>query len=50
MDFLRFSKFGQIGTKTSSGQGKSLFKELVVGKFTTVWEGAKKTLNLDKPT
>ena len=45
MDFLRFSKFGQIGKKTSSGQGKSLFKELVVGKFTIVLVRAKKTLN-----
>ena len=50
MDLIRFSKFGQISIKTSSGQLKSLFMEHVVGKFTIVWEKAKKTLNLDKPT
>ena len=45
MTLLRFSKFGQIGKKTRKGQRKSLFKELVVGKFTVARVTAKKTLD-----
>ena len=52
MTLLRFSKFGQIGKKTRKGQRKSLFKELVVGKFTVARVTAKKTffpLAIDVP-
>ena len=49
LDLLRFSKFGQITKKTSTGQTKSLFMEHVVGKFTIVGvKAAKKTSGLDK--
>ena len=47
-DLLRFSKFGQIRKKTSTGQRKSKFKEHVVGKFTIVMVATKKTLDLVK--